>query len=71
MILDLTIRGGLGGVETMRRLLAVDPGVKAAVSSGYADGTARADYEGRGFRAFLKKPYTIEELRRVVDALLV
>ena len=34
VILDLTIPGGMGGKETMRRLREVDPNVRAIVSSG-------------------------------------
>ena len=36
VILDLTVRGGMGGRETVRRLLEIDPGVRAIVSSGYS-----------------------------------
>ena len=36
VILDLTIPGGLGGKETVQQLLALDPKVKAIVSSGYS-----------------------------------
>ena len=36
-ILDLTIRGGLGGHATLKRMLAIDPGMKAIATSGYAD----------------------------------
>ena len=39
VILDLTIRGGMGGRETIERLLAIDPGIRAIVSSGYLDGS--------------------------------
>jgi CheY-like chemotaxis protein len=67
VILDLTIRGGKGGTETMRELLAIDPGVKAIVSSGYSDDEVVATYRHHGFRAFLKKPYDMRELGRMLD----
>ncbi|MHB8843951.1 MAG: PAS domain S-box protein [Nitrospirota bacterium] len=66
VILDLTIRGGRGGAETARALQALDPGVKAIVSSGYSDDEVIATYRQHGFRAFLKKPYTIEDLGRAL-----
>jgi two-component system cell cycle sensor histidine kinase/response regulator CckA len=50
VILDLTIPGGVGGVETIQYLLLRDPQVKAVVSSGYADNTAMADFKTYGFR---------------------
>jgi DNA-binding NtrC family response regulator len=37
VILDLTIKGGMGGQETIKQAQGIDPSVKAIVSSGYAD----------------------------------
>ncbi|TAN40315.1 MAG: response regulator [Nitrospirae bacterium] len=70
VILDLTIRGGLGGAETIGRLLETDPGVKAIVSSGYTDAAILSDFRAHGFRARLEKPYKLEELRNTLNALL-
>jgi two-component system, cell cycle sensor histidine kinase and response regulator CckA len=70
VILDLTIRGGMGGVETMRKLLEVDPEVKTIVSSGYSDDAALANYREQGFRAFLKKPYDMRALQDMLQDLL-
>ena len=66
VILDLTIRGGMGGAETMRRLLEIDPGVKAVVTSGYSDDAVTSSYQEHGFRAFLKKPFHFAELQRTL-----
>ena len=70
VVLDLTVRGGMGGAETMRRLLALDPDVKAVVSSGYADDAVLAAYTQHGFAAFLKKPYDVRTLQRTLETLL-
>jgi two-component system cell cycle sensor histidine kinase/response regulator CckA len=70
VILDLTIRGGMGGVETLRLLSEIDPGVKAVVSSGYSDDAAIAGYGELGFKAVLKKPYHVDELRDILNRLL-
>jgi len=70
VILDLTVRGGKGGAETLRELLAIDPGVKAVVSSGYSDDQVIATFPQHGFRSFLKKPYDIQELGRVLNDVL-
>jgi PAS domain S-box-containing protein len=70
VILDLTIRGGMGGEETLRNLISLDPELKAVVSSGYADSSALSEYLARGFRACLTKPYRMESLRNTLDALL-
>jgi CheY-like chemotaxis protein/anti-sigma regulatory factor (Ser/Thr protein kinase) len=70
VILDLTIRGGMGGLETLIKLMEIDPGVRAVVSSGYSDDAALSNYLEQGFRAFLKKPYNMEELQSTLNALL-
>jgi len=70
VILDLTIRGGLGGIETNKRLQAMDPKVKTVVSSGYSDDAMLSGYPASGFKACLKKPYGMDELRRILNALL-
>ena len=70
VILDLTIRGGMGGVETLKNLIEIDPKVKAVVSSGYSKDSVVADYRSHGFCATLSKPYNITVLSDTLDALL-
>lgn len=70
VILDLTIRGGLGGKETIKRLRELDPGVKAIVSSGFSEDSVVADHRTYGFAACLMKPYEFEELRDTINTLL-
>lgn len=70
VIMDLTIRGGMGGLETLNNLLEIDPDVIAVVSSGYSEDSVVAEYHKHGFRAFLKKPYNFEELKSVLYSLL-
>ena len=67
VILDLTIRGGMGGLETVRKLLEIDPAAKVIVSSGYADNEAVANFRKHGFCASLNKPYNLEALGRALD----
>jgi PAS domain S-box-containing protein len=66
VILDLTIAGGMGGKDTIRKLLKIDANVKAIVSSGYADDSAMAEYRGYGFSGMVAKPYTLEELGKAL-----
>ena len=72
VILDLTVPGGMGGKETMKKLLELDPGVKAIVSSGYSKDTILAEYKKFGFSGVIAKPYRVSEFSKAVkDALLV
>ncbi len=66
IILDLTVPGGMDGVETLKRILDIDPDASAWISSGYFEGPAMAEYEKHGFKGVLKKPYTVQELLMTV-----
>jgi CheY-like chemotaxis protein len=70
VILDLTIRGGMGGKETIEHLLAFDSNIKAIVSSGYSVDAVVSEYQKYGFKARLSKPYKIEELRDLLNVIL-
>jgi two-component system, cell cycle sensor histidine kinase and response regulator CckA len=70
VILDLTIPAGMGGVRTMKRLMEMDPGVKAIASSGYSDDPVLAEPGKYGFSGVLKKPYMAGELRDALHAVL-
>ena len=69
-ILDLTIPGGMGGLETMNRLREFDPDVRAMVSSGYSNDPVMADYLAHGFSATVAKPYRIDTLREKLTQVL-
>ena len=69
VIMDLTIPGGMGGLETLSRLRELDPHVRAIVSSGYSNDPVLASPRKHGFRGVLAKPYTMEEFRRVLAEL--
>lgn len=70
VIMDLTIPGGMGGLEAIQHLLVIDPEVKAIVSSGYSDEMAMEDYRKWGFTAKVPKPYTIQELSDVLKDII-
>jgi PAS domain S-box-containing protein len=66
VILDLTVPGGVGGKNAIRRLQEIDPGVKAIVSSGYANDPVMANFAEYGFCGVVSKPYEVEKLRRAL-----
>jgi two-component system cell cycle sensor histidine kinase/response regulator CckA len=62
VILDATVRGGMGGVATIERLRTMDPKVNAIICSGYSDEAALSEFLAFGFRGALPKPFTRSEL---------
>lgn len=62
VILDATVRGGMGGVATIERLRDLDPEVNAIICSGYSDEAALTEFLAYGFRGALPKPFTRREL---------
>jgi two-component system cell cycle sensor histidine kinase/response regulator CckA len=70
VILDLTIRGGMGGVDTMKELMKIDPDVKGVVSSGYSDDAVMVNFNKYGFSAIAHKPFNMNELGNTLQAIL-
>lgn len=70
VIMDLTIPGGMGGAEAIKKLLEIDPDVKAIAASGYAQGAIMSDFKCFGFRGVLAKPFQIDELCRLVHRVI-
>ncbi len=70
VILDLTIPGGMGGKETIKRLREIDPAIKAIVSSGYSNDPIMSDYVAYGFKGVIVKPYTIYEISNVLKGVM-
>ena len=66
VILDLTVPGGMGGVQALEQLSALDPSLRAIVSSGYSNDPVLADHKRYGFHGTLPKPYRIHELATVL-----
>jgi PAS domain S-box-containing protein len=70
VILDLTVPGGMGGLETVKNLLRMDPTAKVIVSSGYSNDGIMADYKVHGFSDVVPKPYNLKQFGDAVGRLL-
>jgi CheY-like chemotaxis protein len=62
VIMDLTIPGGMGGIEAARKLRQTDPDAILLASSGYSHDQAMADCHAHGFNGAIGKPYQVNEL---------
>ncbi len=70
VILDLTNQFGMGGKEAIRKLLEIDPDIKAIVSTGHSYDPVVTKFREYGFRGALIKPYSIDELSRALHEII-
>jgi len=70
VILDLTVKGGSGGDKAVSSLRRIDPQVKAAIASGYAENPVVKNYREYGFVGALTKPFTMNQLKDLIATLL-
>jgi CheY-like chemotaxis protein len=69
VIMDLTIKGGLGGKETIKRLREFDPDIRAIVASGYSTDPVMANFRAHGFLDALHKPYQLQDLENSLEGI--
>ncbi len=70
VITDLTIPGGMGGLEATRRILEIDPDARIIVSSGYSTDPVMTNFTTYGYKGRVEKPYRLEILQKVVEQVL-
>jgi two-component system cell cycle sensor histidine kinase/response regulator CckA len=70
LLLDLTIRGGMGAKEVIGPILAINPDAKAAVFTGYSSDPVFSEYQRFGFVGALKKPFKIDEFKTFLAQML-
>ncbi|MCU0692664.1 MAG: PAS domain S-box protein [Polyangiaceae bacterium] len=66
VILDLTVRGGPGGLEAIGEIRRIAPTLPVVASSGYSEDAVIADPFRFGFTASLSKPFRMEDLGAVL-----
>jgi two-component system, cell cycle sensor histidine kinase and response regulator CckA len=70
VILDLTVPGGMGGYETLERLLELDHHVNAIISTGYTDDVILSEFGNYGFKGAIAKPYKTDDLGELLSRVI-
>ncbi|MCG6893381.1 MAG: PAS domain S-box protein [Desulfobacteraceae bacterium] len=65
-VLDMIMAPGIDGLETYRRILRIQPGQKAIIASGFSETKRVREAQHLGAGAYIKKPYSIEQIGRAV-----
>jgi len=66
IIMDLTIPGGVGGKDAVKKIHKINPAARVLVSSGYSNDPVMADFSKYGFCGAIVKPFPITELIEIV-----
>jgi signal transduction histidine kinase len=66
LLLDMIMEPGIDGLETYRRILKTHPGQRALIASGYSESDRVKQALKLGVGAYLRKPYTIDNLARML-----
>ncbi|HQW27536.1 MAG: response regulator [Verrucomicrobiales bacterium] len=70
VLLDMTLPGGLTGMDVAKELRRLDPGARIIATSGYFEG-GRLEHEfSNYFTGVLPKPYSMLELSEVMESAL-
>ncbi len=62
LILDMIMPDGMNGQETYRQIININPRQKAVIASGYAETDQVHETQRLGAGAYVKKPYTLEQI---------
>jgi signal transduction histidine kinase/ActR/RegA family two-component response regulator len=66
IVLDMIMPGGFDGCATYEKIVAIRPGQRAIIASGFSDNNTVRKAQQLGAGAYIKKPYTVESLARAI-----
>jgi signal transduction histidine kinase/ActR/RegA family two-component response regulator len=67
VLLDMVMDPGMDGVETFLKIRKIRPDQRVIIVSGYCETEKMRKALQLGVRAFIKKPYTLEEIAETVN----
>jgi CheY-like chemotaxis protein len=66
VLLDMLMDPGINGRQTYERIIEIHPNQKAVIASGFSENEDVCQAQQLGARGFIKKPYSIEQLGRII-----
>lgn len=70
VILDYTVKDGINGIETMEKILKIDPEASGILASGRIQDSELEGYRNFGFKYIISKPFTIQDLAKILNELI-
>ncbi len=68
IVLDMIMDPGIDGLETYKQILQIKPDQKAIIASGFSETWRVKEAQRLGAGAYVKKPYTVENIGQAVTA---
>jgi len=68
LLLDMIMDPGMDGLDCYKDIIKIHPCQKAIVASGYSETQRVRALQNLGAGAYLRKPYTIDKLARIVKS---
>ncbi|NVN89665.1 MAG: CHASE2 domain-containing protein [Desulfuromonadales bacterium] len=66
VVLDMIMPGGMDGLETYLHVIALRPGLRAIITSGFSESDRVKALRQMGVGEYVQKPYTLEKLGMAV-----
>ncbi len=68
LVLDMLMPPGIDGLETYKQVVALYPGQKAIIASGYSETQRVIEAQRLGVADYIRKPYSIETIGLAIQA---
>ena len=62
LLLDMIMVPGIDGLDTFKEIKKIKPNIKAVITSGFSETERVKEVQKMGAGAYLKKPYTLENI---------
>ena len=66
VVLDMLMPPGINGLQTYREIIAIHPGQKALIVSGFSESSDVKEAMRLGVGGFVKKPYAMNQIARAI-----
>jgi len=68
LVLDMIMDPGIDGLDTYKKILAIHPGQKAIITSGYSETKRVKEAQKLGAGPYIRKPFTLEKIGLAVKS---
>jgi DNA-binding NtrC family response regulator len=68
VVLDMIMESGIDGLDTYKKIIEIHPNQKAIITSGYSETERVKEAQRLGATSYVKKPYLLEKIGKVVRA---